>query len=88
MHVGGGGATPFRGEGHRRVSEVSYKGKHLQATLSRAADLVAQVENLRKQLDLLKVQSANMEKCVVGVEERTGRTEEKAALQDQGAKAL
>lgn len=45
--------------------------------------MVAQVKDLLKQLDLLKVRSAKMEKRVVGVEERAGKAEEKTTLLEQ-----
>lgn len=53
--------------------EVADKNQRLKAAL-------AQVEDLHKQLDLLKVQSAKRETHVVRAEQRAGHAEEKVAL--------
>lgn len=77
--------------------EVVDKGKQQRASQAREADLVAQVESLRKQMDLLKSQSAKMEVCALKAEERVERAEEEAArlkkempmrLEENGAKAV
>lgn len=52
-------------------AELADKVKQLQASQAREADLTAKVEALRKQLDLLKGQSAKMEVCALNAEEQT-----------------
>lgn len=59
-----------------RQADVEDKGKQLQATLTRESDLVAQVKDIRKQLDLLKVLSTKMDT-------RAANAEEKMALLEQ-----
>lgn len=64
-------------------AEVAYKVKQLQVSQAREPDLVAHVESLRKQLEMLKNQSAKVEGRALKVDELAEKTKEEAAFLKQ-----
>lgn len=64
-------------------TKVADRKKELQAAFVQEADLVAQVESIQKQLNLLSIQIGQMEQRAIGDEDPTDKTEEKATLLEQ-----
>lgn len=63
--------------------QASHRAKELQEAQARVKEVVAQVEVICKQLELLKSQCAKFEACVVTAEERATKTGEEASLLKQ-----
>lgn len=61
-------------------TKVADKKKELQLTLARQANLVAQVESIKKKLSLLSIQVGQMEQRAIGANDRASKAEEKATL--------